>query len=441
MAAPIVMSDEELFQLTGSWEAAAALRDQQYRALNEYNFSQTAPTSGGMLSGNILAGASWNSLNTTLADQLTEATGQATSNYAVGGATTADTLAQLNNYLDGGGRFDPTATVFLQTGGVDFLQGVDKATIKNNINQICKTLGSQGVNVVLTGSPYASSINDVVTNNFDPKVDPLFNQVAKENKNVALVGTQGEILQNKKLLIDALHTNAEGTSIYNQSVIDSLSKFKNEVPSSTPSAIQQAQKSNVVATAPAKISQLAETGQNMATNSSVESLIALGTLNPAQIASMTGLTEGEIASRAAATVPQGQTITLGDTIVQPNYQVIGSGEDQQIGNLENVYTYKVGENQVGGGYNQYTSTGELERTGTQQEVNANKDFLKFALGGAALFGGLGGGFESLFGGGGAATGAAGTVGTTGLTMAELAQLDLALGGGAVLRVLHLLLVP
>ena len=66
MAAPIVMSDEELFQLTGSWEAAAALRDQQYRALNEYNFSQAAPTSGGMLSGNILAGASWNSGNTAL---------------------------------------------------------------------------------------------------------------------------------------------------------------------------------------------------------------------------------------------------------------------------------------------------------------------------------------------------------------------------------------
>jgi hypothetical protein len=149
-------------------------------------------------------------------------------------------------------------------------------------------------------------------------------------------------------------------------------------------------------------------------------------VSPAQMAQAVGLDEGAVAARVAATVPQGQTVTLGDTIVQPVYQVTGSGEDQQIGGLENVLTYKVGENQTGGGYNQYTPTGELERTGTQQEVKSG--LKEFALGSALLFGGLGGGFESLFGGGGAATGAAGTVGTTGLTMAELAQLDLALGG-------------
>lgn len=263
MAAPTMLSDEQLYQLTGSWEAAAALRDAQNNALNQYNATQNATPSGGLLSGNILAGASWNSLNPTLANELTAVTGQQTSNYAVGGATTSDTLNQLNTFIANGGQFDPNATVFLQTGGVDFLQGVDKGTIKDNINQIVKTLGDQGVNVVLTGSPYAASINDVVTNNFDPKVDPLFNEIAKENKNVALVGTQGEILQNKKLLVDALHTNAEGTAIYNQSVIDALSQFKNEVPPSTPDAIKQVQTSNVVATAPAQITQLAQTGQTM----------------------------------------------------------------------------------------------------------------------------------------------------------------------------------
>ena len=237
----------------------------QYGISGEDVANATGGTSGGLLSGNILAGASWNSSNTALQDLLTETTGEATSNYAVGGATTADTLNQLNTYLAGGGQFDSNATVFLQTGGVDFLQGVDKGTIKDNINQIVKTLGDQGVNVVLTGSPYAASINDVVTNNFDPKVDPLFNEIAKENKNVALVGVQGEILQNKKLLVDALHTNAEGTAVYNQAVIDSLSQFKNDVPSSTPDAIKQVQTSNVVATTPAQITQIAQTGQSMAT--------------------------------------------------------------------------------------------------------------------------------------------------------------------------------
>jgi hypothetical protein len=206
----------------------------------------TGDTSGGMLSGNILAGASWNSLNETLGNQLTEATGQATANYAVGGATTADTLNQLNTFISGGGTFDSNATVFLQTGGVDFIQGVDKNTVKDNINQIVKTLGDQGVNVVLTGSPYAASIQDVQTNNFNPEVDQIFKDIAKENSNVALVGTQGEILQNKALLVDALHTNAEGTAIYNQSVIDALSQFKNDVPVSTPQAITQAQQTNRV---------------------------------------------------------------------------------------------------------------------------------------------------------------------------------------------------
>jgi lambda repressor-like predicted transcriptional regulator len=93
-------------------------------------------------------------------------------------------------------------------------------------------------------------------------------------------------------------------------------------------------------------------------------------VSPAQMAQAVGISEGEVASRVAATIPQGQSVTLGDTIVQPNYQVIGSGEDQQIGGLENVYTYKVGENKTGGGYNQYNADGTLARTGTQQKVDS-----------------------------------------------------------------------
>ena len=126
-------------------------------------------------------------------------------------------------------------------------------------------------------------------------------------------------------------------------------------------------------------------------------------VSPAQMAQAVGLNEGEVASRVAATIPQGQTVTLGDTIVQPVYQTTGSGETQQIGGLENVITYKVGENQAGGGYNQYNPDGTLQRTGVQQEVNAGQDFLKFLAGSAGLFGGLGGGFESLFGGGAGTT--------------------------------------
>ena len=256
-------SAEDLYATIRDFLAASPDAAATQTAMRQYGISAedvanaTGGKSGGLLSGNILAGASWNSSNTALQNQLTEATGQQTANYAVAGSTTTDTLNQLNTFLAGGGQFDPNATVYLQAGGVDFITGVDKTVVKDNLNQIVKTLGDQGVNVVLTGSPYAKSVEDVITNNFDPKVDQIFKDVAKANSNVALVGTQGEILQNKKLLVDALHTNAEGTAVYNQSVIDALSQFKNEVPSSTPQAIAQVQKTNTVATTPPVITQAA----------------------------------------------------------------------------------------------------------------------------------------------------------------------------------------
>ena len=91
-------------------------------------------------------------------------------------------------------------------------------------------------------------------------------------------------------------------------------------------------------------------------------------VSPAQMAQAVGLDEGAVAARAAATVPQGQTVTLGDTIVQPVYQTTGSGMDQQVGGIENVITYKATDNKAGGSYTQYTPTGVVEQTGTQQEV-------------------------------------------------------------------------
>jgi hypothetical protein len=151
-------------------------------------------------------------------------------------------------------------------------------------------------------------------------------------------------------------------------------------------------------------------------------LVSQGNLNPTQIAAATGIPVNQVIAQVATTVAPNQAVLLGDTYVQAINQVIGSGEDQQIGGLENIITYKAGENQAGGGYTQYTPTGEVERTGTQQAVS--NSLTPFILGSLGLFGGLGGGFESLFGG----SGAAATVGSTGLTVAELAQLDLALGG-------------
>lgn len=187
---------------------------------------QPQPPSNNVLSGNIMAGASWNSLNPTLADQLTQATGQSTLNTAVGGATTEDTLNQLNEFLNSGGSFAPGANVFLQTGGVDLVNGLDRNTIENNIDQIISTLESQGANVVLTGSPYAASFGDVQSNNFNPELDSIYGNIAGKHKNVALVDSMGRILKDKSLLSDPIHPNKQGWEIYNQSVLDALKSLK-----------------------------------------------------------------------------------------------------------------------------------------------------------------------------------------------------------------------
>jgi hypothetical protein len=146
-------------------------------------------------------------------------------------------------------------------------------------------------------------------------------------------------------------------------------------------------------------------------------------VSPAELAKAVGLPEGTITARIAETVPNGQTITLGDTVVQPVYKVTGSGQDEQVGGIENVITYKASENKTGGAYTQYTPTGEVEKTGTQQEVKSG--LKEFAIGTALLLG-----LPTILNAGaagGAATGAAGTAataGTTAITAAEAAGLGL-----------------
>jgi hypothetical protein len=159
-------------------------------------------------------------------------------------------------------------------------------------------------------------------------------------------------------------------------------------------------------------------------------------ISPAQMAQAVGLDEGAIATRAAVTVPQGQTITLGDTIVQPVYQTTGSGMDQQVGGIENVITYKATDNKAGGAYTQYTPTGEVEKTGTQQEVKSG--LKEFAIGTALLLGlptllNAGAAAATTFAGealadAGLLSGGGGSL-TAGLTVADIAALEAGLPTG------------
>ena len=134
---------------------------------------------------------------------------------------------------------------------------------------------------------------------------------------------------------------------------------------------------------------------------------------------------------------QGGSVNIGGTIYQPQFAQLGGGEGGSLGGLENIYGYTPEQNKVGGTYNQYDPTGAFTRSGTQQEVNANKDFLKFLAGSALTFALPGALSGSLFGTGAAAGSEAfagealadagllaggTTAATTGLTAAQIANL-------------------
>jgi hypothetical protein len=147
-------------------------------------------------------------------------------------------------------------------------------------------------------------------------------------------------------------------------------------------------------------------------------------VSPAQMATAVGLPEGEVVSRVAATIPEGMSVTLGDTRIAPQYEVRGSGEDRQVVGIENIYVEKTTGDvnykaPVGSDVQVLSPTGDLVNTIKTKEdqsffgglVDAFKDPVVLAALGGAAAGGLFGGAGAL---GGAATGAGTSLGT-GLT--------------------------
>jgi len=174
------------------------------------------------------------------------------------------------------------------------------------------------------------------------------------------------------------------------------------------------------------------------TDSELAGIMATAGVSPEDVAVATGSEVGDIVARVAATLPPNEAVLLGDTYVQAVNTVTGSGEDQQVGGIENVITYKADENKAGGGFTQYTPTGELESKGVQQEVDAAKDFGKFLLTAGTLFGLPAGIGEAVGLGTGATANAVGTgllsSGSAAIGGADLKDIVKAgvIGGGASL---------
>jgi hypothetical protein len=158
-------------------------------------------------------------------------------------------------------------------------------------------------------------------------------------------------------------------------------------------------------------------------------------VSPTQLSSVVGLPEGQVVARIAATIPQGQSVIVGDTRVAPQYQTSGSGMDQQVGGLENVYVEKVPtsdvnyKSPVGTPIQVYSPTGDLVNTIKTKQDLSFFGGLKEALTDPVVLAALGGAaYGGLLGGAGTAAGA-------GTTFAGEALADAALlsgGGGTAL---------
>jgi hypothetical protein len=168
---------------------------------NIQNYSvleQGAPRKPNELGGVILSGASWmaGDEKTRLAKQLF---GEDVTNTAIGGQKTSDVLNQLNAFERDGGTFQKGATVVLDIGANDIAQGVDKDTIRKNLNEIVSRLGDSGVNVILSGQPEANSYEEAI-NSTTLQMDDLYNDIAAKHPNVTLVDAMSGMLNQKDLM-------------------------------------------------------------------------------------------------------------------------------------------------------------------------------------------------------------------------------------------------
>jgi len=144
----------------------------------------------------------------------------------------------------------------------------------------------------------------------------------------------------------------------------------------------------------------------------IVSLMETQGISPEQVSSTFGIPVGEVISRAAETVPEGTSVTLGDTRIAPQYEVRGSGEDRQVVGIENIYVEKTTgdvnyKSPVGSDVQVLSPTGELVNT-----IKTKED--------QSFFGGLADAFndpvvQAAFlglGGGGALGNALGLTGST-----------------------------
>jgi hypothetical protein len=209
---------------------------------NIQNYSvlkQGAPRKPNELGGVILSGASWmaGDEKTRLAKQLF---GEDVTNTAIGGQKTSDVLNQLNAFERDGGTFQKGATVVLDIGANDIAQGVDKDTIRKNLNEIVSRLGDSGVNVILSGQPEANSYEEAI-NSTTLQMDDLYNDIAAKHPNVTLVDAMSGMLNQKDLMDESgFHLNSDDAKLaYLSKFADAYKGTANQGETGIPKQVTQ----------------------------------------------------------------------------------------------------------------------------------------------------------------------------------------------------------
>jgi len=175
----------------------------------------------------------------------------------------------------------------------------------------------------------------------------------------------------------------------------------------------------------------------------IVSLMETRGISPEQVSSTFGIPVSEVVSRVAVTVPPGQSVTLGDTRVTPQYQTTGSGMDQQIGGIENIYLEKTTGDvnykaPVGSDVQVLSPTGEFVNTiKTKEDLSFTGglvDALKDPVVQAALLGVAGGAgaFDGLLTGGTGAGSAFEALNAGATAMTDLGAFELANAGASAL---------
>ena len=183
--APKMLSDEELYQQTGSWEAAAAARDAQNNALNQYNWAQQAaaatPTDYNKLAADYVKTAAATPTATTeqfvsgaqqagigltqpLQTALANSGLSAASQYAL---THSDIGSPLNTEETYGGLKGLSSNINYVAGGLQDLIGAGKMTGQTAREQALTEMNKYGINEAdilrATGKTLRELFPDTVT--------------------------------------------------------------------------------------------------------------------------------------------------------------------------------------------------------------------------------------------------------------------------------------